>query len=133
MLKVLCNVLWTVWQWLLSLLPDCMVEPIPTGGGYSVPTPGSGDTNTTAGEPEGPPDAPPPLPPEREPQDVPNSRGALAVPLYGTQPEPVKEPDRKPAPEQEPKPQPPKRKHTSLKPKENDRSKRRDGGRDGRE
>lgn len=77
--------LFRLYQWLLSLLPESWTEPIPaTAGDTAGPTP------TRTGDASDPP-------------DTMNSRGARAVPLHGTeQPEPVKE---YPAHEQEPTPQ----------------------------
>lgn len=126
MLKVLLSVLWSVWQWFLSLLPECMLEPVPAaeGAGCTVPDPRKGEADTTAGDTDDPPDAPPP------PQDVPNSRGALAVPLHGTQPEPVKDNTVSPPPA-EPEPKPPEV-IINLKPKRKSRGKDDDRGRGGR-
>lgn len=86
--------LFRLYQWLLSLLPESWTEPIPaTAGDTAGPTPTR--TGDAAGDASDPPDTPP--------ADTMNSRGARAVPLHGTeQPEPVKE---YPTHEQEPTPQ----------------------------
>lgn len=100
--------LYSFYQWLLSLLPDCMTEPAAGAGGttphhrthhhkgtaamvYSDTTTGDAATGYTLQDvPPTPPT--PPTPQTPPPQDVPNSRGARAVPQHGTEPpEPVKE------------------------------------------
>lgn len=95
---------WKLWQWLLSLLPDWMTEPIERQGtsGTHRPAGREGQEGNTPGDDTtGTDDTPQDITPDTLPEaDIPNHRGSKAIPLPGTgnpPPEPVKEhPGQKP-------------------------------------
>lgn len=93
---------WKLWQWLLSLLPDWMTEPIGQGGTYGTHRPAGREGqagNTPGDDTTGTDDTPQDITPDTPPQnDIPNKRGSKAIPLPGTKdtpPEPVKEQEPK--------------------------------------
>lgn len=94
--------LWTAWQWFLSLLPESWTEQIPAaeGDGTEYIEPDTDDEDE--GESDTRQGTPPPIPEDGPPEDLPNTRGAKAVPPPGTEQEkPVSTPSAGTDPEQE--------------------------------